>query len=424
MSSDEAGKVTVVSFGPNRPLMLRWLDPRTGARKFKSSRSRNRREAERRARDLERDLADGKAAHSPRMLWRDFALEYVESELPGKAENTRQSVATVLNLVERILQPHRLADLDERALMLLQQKLRGEGKRETSLASYFGHLRALLGWAVRLKYLPRLPEFPSKPKVAKGESPAKGRAITKEEAERMLLKTAAVVGKPAARSWRRLLIGLWWSGLRLGEAVALTWDGDMGGGCFMVDLTGARPMFIIGAEAEKGHRNRLLPMAPEFARFLAKIPEAERRGKVFSLVPPAGSRGQDFLRLEMASRVISKIGQRAGVKVSVKMRFDRGAGKPIDKVKYASAHDFRRSFCFRWSLRVAPAVLKVLARHESISTTEKYYIGQNAEAMGDVVWSAWEAGRGNKRKPASKRPAGEVGPVNTVVNSEPMDPAI
>ena len=293
-------KVTVVSFGESRPLMLRWIDPLTRARRFKSAKTSNRSKAERAAAALEKALADGQVVNSPRMPWQDFALRYTEAELPGKSENTRQQVATVFNHLERIVNPQRLVDVNESALLTWQQTLRAEGKREATLASYRSHLRAILAWAVRQKYLSRLPEFPDKPKVSKGESPAKGRAITKEEAERMLGKVVKVVGKPAARSWRRLLIGLWWSGLRLGEAVALEWYAPGARG-FCVDLSGRRPMFIIGGESEKGNCNRLLPMAPEFSRFLEKTPEGEAgrqaAGNQPRPQPPRGERsghGQHF----------------------------------------------------------------------------------------------------------------------------------
>jgi integrase len=399
-------KVTVVSFGEARPLMLRWIDPSTHERKFKSAGTRNRRQAERKAALLQKDLEEGKAANSPRMPWQDFTLKYVESELPGKSENTRQQVMTVFNHFERIVSPKRLGDVNEAALLTWQQTLRAEGKREATIKSYRSHLHAILEWAVRQKLLPRLPGFPDAPKVAKGESPAKGRAILREEAERMVKKTARVVGKPAARSWRRLLIGLWWSGLRLGEAVALEWY-EPGARGFCVDLSGRRPMFIIGGEAEKAGCNRLLPMAPEFARWLEKIPEAERHGRVFPLVKPEGSRGSGPVRLDTTSETICRIGKAAGVVVSRKARWDRKEGKAVEKTKYGSAHDFRRAFCFRWALRVVPAVLKVLARHESISTTEKYYIGQNSEAMADAAWAAWERGKGNGKATRGKAGRGK-----------------
>jgi integrase len=57
-------------------------------------------------------------------------------------------------------------------------------------------------------------------------------------------------------------------------------------------------------------------------------------------------------------------------------------------IKYASAHDLRRAFGFRWSRLVMPAVLKELMRHETFQTTMEDYVGQNAEATADVVWSA------------------------------------
>jgi hypothetical protein len=61
-------------------------------------------------------------------------------------------------------------------------------------------------------------------------------------------------------------------------------------------------MFIIGGEAEKAGRNRELAMVPEFARFLEKTPEAERRGKGFALVSPAGTRGRGSLCLDAVSK--------------------------------------------------------------------------------------------------------------------------
>jgi integrase len=76
--------------------------------------------------------------------------------------------------------------------------------------------------------------------------------------------------------------------------------------------------------------------------------------------------------------VIAEIGRAAGINVDVIGR----------KVQFASAHDLRRSFGFRWSRLVMPAVLQELMRHESIGTTMEFYVGQNAEATAEAVWSA------------------------------------
>ncbi len=58
------------------------------------------------------------------------------------------------------------------------------------------------------------------------------------------------------------------------------------------------------------------------------------------------------------------------------------------RVKYASAHDLRRSFGQRWAARVMPTVLMELMRHESIETTLKYYVEQNAQETAKTLWEA------------------------------------
>ena len=180
----------------------------------------------------------------------------------------------------------------------------------------------------------------------------KGRPVTTEEFERMLTKTADVVGETAAPSWRHFLCGLWLSGLRLGEALELWWDRD----------------------------DRLLPMAPDFAEYLMKDSESERSGPVFH-PKPKRDRGRR-LTLRHVSKRICEIGERARVKVATDPK--------TAKVKYASAHDLRRSFGERWSARVMPHILMELMRHEDITTTNKYYVGRNAERTADVLWEAYK----------------------------------
>ena len=64
------------------------------------------------------------------------------------------------------------------------------------------------------------------------------------------------------------------------------------------------------------------------------------------------------------------------------------------KKKYATAHDFRSAFGERWALRVMPPVLMQLMRHESIETTMRFYVGRSVQATADVVWEAYEQGKG------------------------------
>src|SRR5687768_9581479 len=110
-------------------------------------------------------------------------------------------------------------------------------------------------------------------------------------------------------------------------------------------------MFRIAAESEKGNKDRILPMAPEFAELLATVPVEERRGPVFRLPK---RRQSEILRGEWVSKQITRFGRAAGIVVDEK-----------GKKKHASAHDLRRSFGERWARKVMPQVLMELMRHEN-----------------------------------------------------------
>ena len=116
----------------------------------------------------------------------------------------------------------------------------------------------------------------------------KGRPITGEEFDRLVRAIPKGVklwrtttGVDDLAPWIFYLRGLWWSGLRLSESLALRWDDAPG--ALVADFTGRRPKLRIPAESEKGNTHRLLPMAPEFAQLLETVPKAARRGYVFKL---------------------------------------------------------------------------------------------------------------------------------------------
>jgi integrase len=184
-------------------------------------------------------------------------------------------------------------------------------------------------------------------------------------------------------SWEHYLKGLWASGLRLAESLELWWDRD---DRLCVDLSGEHPMLRIPAECEKGNQDRVSPMAPEFAAFLLATPEAKRVGPVFNPLAQRGCVGR--LLAHRVGEIVAKIGRTAGVKVASKVVVDCKTGLRAETVKYASAHDLRRSFGERWAGRLMPTDLMVLMRHESIETTLRYYVGHNAQATAKTLWDA------------------------------------
>jgi integrase len=127
---------------------------------------------------------------------------------------------------------------------------------------------------------------------------------------------------------------------------------------------------MIPGDAEKGRKNRGYPVAPEFAEMLLAVPEVDRTGFIFNPKATRALKGNERASDTHAGRVVARFGKAANVV----------ADKKEDKTTFASAHDLRRSFGLRWSRRVMPPVLQELMRHETIQTTMKYYVGQDAQS--------------------------------------------
>ena len=211
--------VKVIKYPDRRFLVMRYTDPLTGQHKSRSAKTNIRREAERAAAAWEAELHAGIVTHG-KITWEAFRVRYENEVLASRAKTTFDKATGVLNSVEAIMKPMRLRDLTAERLSLYQAQLRTNGLAETTIAGMLAHLRAALQWAVNVGMLPVIPKI-EKPKRAKSGKGMKGRPISGEEFDRMLDKTASVVGEAAADSWRHYLNGLWLSGLRLTESLEL-----------------------------------------------------------------------------------------------------------------------------------------------------------------------------------------------------------
>jgi len=380
---DHSIKVHVHKYSDRPNFLLQWKDPVTGRMRTvttsipRSGGRKARDEAAGLAREHEKKLNEDLIPSN--ITWDRFRSRYEDEHASGLADGSVAKIGTVMNHVEEILNPTKLQSMTAEAISRFAAGMRKKGLSESTIDGYLGTLEAALNWGVGQGLLPKCPKFPTVQRKKKTKNvPMKGRPITGEEFERMLASVEAVVGPDAAPEWRRFLTALWLGGLRRGEALQLHWDRqDRLHPVFGVN---GRPVLRVPGELEKGHTDRLLPLAPEFAMMLMETPEAERKGPVFQLHGISGR--TEKRRQEWVGKKISEIGEKAGVKVQVHPE--------TGKVKYASAHDLRRAFGERWAALIMPAHLQQLMRHESIETTLRYYVGANAERTADVCWEAYE----------------------------------
>jgi len=400
--------VSLLTLPGREAFYMQYRHPETGRKSRRSTGKTNRRDAERAAANWERKLRDGKDDRLGRMAWHEFRRRYEDEQVGGLADATAKKIASVLNKLEAVIHPAKLGSITADALQRFQKAMRDEGLSENTLKGHLAHLRAALAWAVDMGFLTAIPKIP-KTQRAKATLVMKGRPITGEEFDRMLAtvevalteatepdrggdykrwtpealaevrKRREELATTVAPSWRRMLRGLWLSGLRLTEALELSWTDE---NKLRVDLSCRHPMLRIPAELEKGNKDRLLPIAPEFAEFLLQTSPERRQGYVFDPQPIRADKQGCRLGEQQVGRVLTTVGRLANVKVAEKPKGD------AIKVKYASAHDLRRSFGERWAARIMPQVLMELMRHESIETTLRFYVGRNAQHTAGVLWDA------------------------------------
>lgn len=383
-------RVHVIDRSRNRNLSMVYRCPRTRRKVERSTGTTNRRDAERAAARWEDELNSATPSGDGSLAWGHFCDLLDERHLTGLSPNTRHDYHGALDLLLKFCQPKQVRDVTSELLTEFVGHMRVAGRSDETIRSRLAAIRASLGWAVDTGLLPYCPRMPRMPRRKTSAGGMKGRPLTDAEFASFQSSVPDCVPPSHTTHWQRTLRGLWLSGLRLGEAIELTWEPSSG---ISIDLSGERPMFWIPPNADKNGSGSLLPITPDFAEFLSETPEDERTGNV--LVFPKERKGRiEGVTVRFASRHISDFGKAAGIITSA---------KPL---RHATAHDLRRSFGVRWSRKVMPQVLQLLMRHSSITTTMKYYVGQDVTHAAEVLWQGGKMGgkASDDKNEASRKP--------------------
>src|SRR5262245_6112582 len=228
-------KVHVTSYGAGRNLVMRYRHPKTGEVATQTTGTRNRKEALKLDGLWEEELRNGKFKPASKTTWEEFRIRY-ENECIAEEmkESTAANVSAKFDALERIINPGLLMEIDDAAIVKLRKELREERitrqvgdktvehvikRTEETIRGHLRVIKAALLWAKKKGIFHEPPEI-----EIDGATGSKGRPITLEEFERLLSKIGTERPAEEKPAWERFLWGMWWSGLRLEEAMSLTWD--------------------------------------------------------------------------------------------------------------------------------------------------------------------------------------------------------
>ena len=374
--------------------VCQWTDPITGTLKQKSAGTANRRDADRVAGQLQAKLEAGEDIDPKRIEWSKvivnketgertpvgLADRYVAEYLTGKAEKTQRKFNAIRVHVDRLINPQYANALTSPKISWLQGKLREEGLEESTIKSSLSALRACLNWGRKTELLTKVPTFIMPTRTEK----SKGRPLEENEFTHYLECITEEVGEKYANSIKDFVCGLWLSALRIEEALRLTWEPTADGMSLETDTKGIIRLRI-EANADKSTDVRLMPIPLDFHLFLQSTPVEDRHGFVFH--PRIKKQRGERMRADTCSKLLCRIGERSKIQVAI---FKPREGETEPRIKYASAHDLRRSFADRWTEVVTEEQLMEMMRHKNIKTTRIYYAKKRAERVEQALNAAMQ----------------------------------
>lgn len=330
--------------------VARWTDPLSGRRRQKQLGQCRKRDAYDSARELAEQIDSGMEVDG--LPWLEFCRRYEQQALGSRSPGTVANWRTVQWFVEEHCPLRTIRDANTRWIDLVVDAIQRErpDASTNTVASYLTKLRAALRWAARKRYLDTVPWFD-----IDREERARSRAVTPHEFSRMIVAVPLVRRRDAVL-WRRLLRGQFYTGLRIGELLALSWDADAD----IHVIQGRHP--LIEFRKQKNRKRQTIPIAPEAWEVLCDT--ALRSGSVFGI----------RMTPKRVVRVIGRIGKAAGVITNK------------ETGKFATSHDVRRAFYDWCHGRFGEAIASMMLRHADQETTLIYYNTQEAERAAELLW--------------------------------------
>lgn len=338
---------------------VNWRDPETGKQRMESCGPRKR-DAERRARQIEGQIASG--VYKPKrreVTWDEFRTKFERDVMRLHSEGHQEQMQISLNAFERLCKPELLGRVTSETIDQFKGKRAAERYRDRPIAPRtinrdLGNIRTALRRAKRWGLIDDAPEF----EMCRLED---------KRPRYVPVKTfQAIFSACPDAFWRGVVTIAYLAGLRRNEILSLRWSD--------VSLEGDHPTITIRAEVAKARRDDIVPLVAELAAFLK------------GLRPPAAqeSDGADHDRPTRTNEDALVFPWPRSMYVLYKAWHTIQDEAGIDREHHVTLHDLRRSFGTNLAPYADVASLQRLMRHRNIATTLKHYV-DGEQHMQQVV---------------------------------------
>ena len=345
-------KVQILKHPNNRSpyWYLRWWEPKPDGKawreRWKSTKTKIKRDAEKQRRELEREIDSGRRPNDA-VSWDDFVTEFLSKHAVRKAGPTIMAYKMCLQAFYKTVKPRHPEDVDIAMLEdFTNARLEKDKIAPATVNKELRHVRATLRWAAARGYISGVPSFAN---VFVRVDECQPTIIPEADFIEMIKALQATELKLQYRTaewWRVFLYLAFYLGLRRGELLGLTW-----GGVRFDNLE-----VVVRAITSKGRKDRVLPMSSALAKILCEWRDGQEKAQHVVEDPILPWPHDTYRQLYGDWHAIQK------------------AAKIADDEHYVPRNC--RSSCASELIAagIPTVVVKDYLGHASVTTTERYYI--------------------------------------------------
>jgi len=330
---------------------------------------KTRKEAERYALDLQKQVYLGRADKPQKVTLQEFRLEHEQVMKGQRSDATLDDQNRALRFFENFIGG---------SILLSKIKPR---QAEAFIAHRLSTVPSVSTVNKDLRTLRSIFNLAIEPReyLAEGQNPfakMKERKTTENEVRYVEIKEyLALMDKAESLWWRGLLSIAYGSGLRRNEILNLTWK-DIDFENQLIKVVAKKSSKKILEWDPKGRRNRIVPMSDENCQLLVDLHAQAKEHYPYIFISP-----------QRLKRIRER--QRKGdwdTRSQVINNLDRNFRLLRSKVGIEECvlHDLRRSAITNWAKKIPIQVVQQLAGHEDISTTRKYYLSVRSEDLASA----------------------------------------